>query len=74
MGLGNIDKYMDENNYGKSIEETDFFEHPEMEIKEEFVADKKAKTSNIVDLPLPLGPRKTVNGVMPFNSRSCNAL
>ncbi len=27
-------------------------------------SDQKAKTSNIVDLPLPLGPKNTVDGVI----------
>lgn len=36
-------------------------------------SDKKAKTSKMVDLPLPLGPKKTVRGVIPLSSRSHSA-
>ena len=36
-------------------------------------SERKAKTSKMVDLPLPLGPRKTVSGVMPLRARSCRA-
>src|SRR5665647_3315256 len=36
-------------------------------------SDKKANTSNSVDLPLPLGPTNTVRGVRSLSSRSLRA-